>query len=665
MFKIYNFLTHFDFLTPGINLNLNKREKQGNLIGFSLTMIAIIFTLLSRYILIKECFKGINPSIKEYEVKTTLNDTSIVDIERIIVAFYEFDVFNEKLIPINLTSIIDPFVLSQNYENNVFNTNFLGRSVVCDKEKLNSGILLSKDFDNTTKNVISNYGICIKLANKTDTSISFKNNENVVLSFNLNNTKTMFIYVDIFFQGNYFNQNNYNDPFSKKWEKRSFTTTQGLNLIDLVFKKYTFNINNFSFIFESVRDDIIYYNLNEVDLVASFPQLEQRYDIFLRLFQSVSNSNIEIRYITMDDVISNLGGSFSVIFFLTSCIYSYVFQFIQNIELLNQTFNISLNNEVSNCKISGTKKLEDTFNNNPYKYKGLNFSSVDRFVISEIKEPKNIDNLNLENNTDENIEYNTVKLTQNKNIVSNMKTDVFPNLNNFKKRTIKRYNTYENKTSKYSNKMNNSLIKEIDIMEKIKEGVIEEKRIFKFSYLDGIKYFHMPCFYEKEIKKKYYDAILNVIENNLDINNLLGIGLKVNFLSNAVFSFLGKNGEIFKNLIHKQKTYTSVNCIYSDYNSSNLFENQNMSSLDEFETKKIISEYINKNKEDKTRLYDYNNNDRHYFNHKDCHVNHNNKASKQKIDKKGINFKKDCKKVLKNYKLFEETIMKMVINKME
>lgn len=118
-----------------------------------------------------------------------------------------------------------------------------------------------------------------------------------------------------------------------------FAQSYMLSLRELTFVKKTIDIQDTGFIYYKKRDQLEFYELNQVKLIYSFDESFNKTGHHFRFTIKTTGESIQISYVTFDDVLSAFGGTFTTVLFLVQITYTYICDFFMNIQLINAVFN--------------------------------------------------------------------------------------------------------------------------------------------------------------------------------------------------------------------------------------------------------------------------------------------------------------------------------------
>lgn len=339
--KYYNSLISLDMFATGINLNIGKTEKQYNLIGFLFSILTLILVILSQYTLLRDCFKKINPSVRQFDIQNTSDNTIEFDEDSLIIIFNSNN--NIEILPftVNETVTNNLFkVIIQKINNYTFLENIeIAKVVKCNETKLNNGIISKNKMNDYEIDKFKKYAYCIQLIDENKKIIIDNESLIGVVLENISSEKFESLIIEFFMKDYYLDQNDYYNPLKEIWIKERFIINWGFYIFQKAIKQHIYDFNNLSFIFQSEKKEISTLKPFQSSLRDIWTNSElNSYNIYFRLYSDTMTIKYEIRYITFDDIISGFGGTFSVIFFLLDIFYSFFFSFISKIDMVNSIF---------------------------------------------------------------------------------------------------------------------------------------------------------------------------------------------------------------------------------------------------------------------------------------------------------------------------------------
>lgn len=517
---LFNGIKNLDMHSNGLKINLNKNETQFHFIGLLFTIGVLAITILSKINLIKDYLNNSNPTLKQYNREINSDEYSNFTFSDIVFILYKVDFINSKIIPIKQEEIEVLTIINQSFNLGNINYEYVGGLFRCSEKDLNdSGIKKEKFSSDYYNSLFSEYSLCIKSASNTK-SFSFNNNKNLAITLHNINTDADLIFTEIYIKESELVYNNYENPVITKWNLKSFYTTKGNTMHNIILKKNTYSFNNLSFIFESLRDTTSYYNIDNISEGFFINTDKKNTTIHIRIFQSLINSMIDVRYVTIDEIVSSIGGSFSVIFFIFHCIYSYFFDFLSKVDIVNSIFSYENDQHIS----KKAKEIDLTFT------KSLKDSSkeIENNIVLNKQKINNSDSLVLKDSKDTEHFYS-------KNVFN---TDV-----NDKK------SSYYNKKLK----IKNDISEEFQINSKI-----EEKNKNDISYFEGFIFtFCTFCCClnskSKNTKALFYKECIEATLESLNIFQILNLFKEVNFIKKALFSLASDNYNLIYHTFNNEK----------------------------------------------------------------------------------------------------------------
>lgn len=640
----HNFVIKFDALSPDVKLNINRIERQNNLIGLIFTIITILFNIIHDF------FHKVNPTIKQNEVRNESDSIINADFTRLILLFLKQDLQTGLYLPISNEEIIVKEVSHYDETNEVFIP--IGTIDYCEKELITNEILNASEenkyITDTDKKFIKDYGLCLNITN-----FEMINTDSILNTFRFSkdiDVENVTFSLNVFYKSKIFNRNNYSNPFEYLWEKKkNFFKTYGFYYHELYLQSYKYDLNYASFIFESLRGDQEFFNYEKLLIVESYSNQLQT-EFYLGFRGNAFTSNIEVRYITLDDVISSLGGSFSVLFFFAEFLYSNIFDFITKVDTVNSLFRFSKFKPYSNDFYSNTDNLiiknQEYDNFSPFHK--TNFNSNTNLNLKEktenpgefvINNKKILSNSFAKSNNINNISYNTLQIAN-----SNLQAPVSNVIFNCDPEKLSKKNSKDSDSNSIGDQIdkmepnkvlskesfnseskiikenkieiikfkNNNLIdqnnkihiyNENHIMNNKSELTLENntkilmdrianisKNSFRISYLDGFILQYLGCFSnnEHDLKKRFLINSIDAIEHNLDVNTILKNNIRNSFLKTSLFTLFSSNIEIessLDKLFSFNKIYHNPEELLNDYNND---VTSNISMIEDFDIKNLL-----------------------------------------------------------------------------
>jgi hypothetical protein len=342
----------FDLFAEGIDFHLKGKNRNTNIFGVFITLLTIIITFLSSYNIIENFLSKTNPTIKISTVNTSKNDTLTFRPDEFFFSLSVLD-FNDGVLKPVLSTQYEAYFQKQYFEELSVNFIRLGPASSCSKNFLENDFIkssaLQSKYLNSSKYLETLLNTTNCFPNLTAIpNISYYKEEtlNFMISFNKENLIQSDIILDFYYKDYVLNGDNFENVSKNEWRLIRLSLKKGFNIYDIHYTKSVVDIFNPAFIFENRRQSIEnnefskYASLINTQLFNEFPTIPI---LQIRLNNNHFKKITEIRYITLDEVIASLGGSFSVFYFVFSIIYSTLIEKIIDSDIINAIFSIHSN----------------------------------------------------------------------------------------------------------------------------------------------------------------------------------------------------------------------------------------------------------------------------------------------------------------------------------
>lgn len=400
--KNWDYIYHLDMIAPKVEFSHNGKSSFTSLSGVVATLLIVLFTLLTARITIKDLIYQTNPKITEDVYNIEAGEEIIFNEELVnstFIQFYTFDPTKLRAVEINITEFPPPLLQYAQIES-TGRINFLSKLIPmepCSKE------FFEYNYLNTAQlNSYQRQNISFVLDFLTRSSFCFPKNSNFTLSYledfrllvNLFNNhrqkalKYPVLIMQISSKMLIVDRNNYKNPINTTWYQDMINlAVDSVTLYDYFITNKKISVFDPSFMFENLRYENS-YNLKETlkasTILGPANNVKGFFDNLpmtqVNLRQSYNKNEMEIRYVTFDDLLSVLGGTFSVMAMIFEIFHGFIMESIFKAEMINSVFSLHKNNYFKDNKFNDKKNINFVFDNNSNKGVdlGINNNSTNR-----------------------------------------------------------------------------------------------------------------------------------------------------------------------------------------------------------------------------------------------------------------------------------------------
>lgn len=591
-----NRLLYLDILAPPIEFTNNGKARSHSVLGLVFSISIFIISLLSAKSLILNILTNSNPKVTTDYI--TINENYTMNFNETLknsffFKFYYFNVSSIDSYIINTSELEPIYVYKRNSEDigqADVNENSRDTLESCSEEFLIQEYLSSEALTEEEKN---NRTVLENLKNTTmcfpyvsDSEISYYKSTSIDMIFSptidesTQNTKMMII--EIYYKQLLVDRSNFIKPYKIQWMTKYY-------FIDYKwFNSYYFNVQSSyldiyesSFILEEKRGSTLTFGT--LDNISGFIDLEIPVEYlqgkikfpFLQLsfFPTYQSKNLEIRYTTYDELLSTLGGTFSVIVFFFQLLHEYLHDCFFKAHLLNSIFLFHKNDYLND------KEGKESFHKNT-KINLLRTISNDKLFNSDNK--NDINNPNGNPNSTGNSKYcdsNLQVSIENQDFKQDFDNAMNQRTNHYRTSNIKKVKgliptAFKTLIDKIDNKKKNDNFKPELVKYEIMKTIFKNKSSNKNNDLSNISnikdnYFNnKPTSDEINSKKKNNNAMLLRKMTTSDSDKLNNLEKKNTYKSNN--KYLNTN-EVIKEI--DDSNIITINSLNHSYNNNSKCEN--------------------------------------------------------------------------------------------
>lgn len=348
-----------DMLAPKYELNFKGENGYKTPLGSVFTLVVFGITFFSIRNTFSDFINKTNPqmTLENYTVdELSTTSTSSIPIQ------ITFEIAGGDRSKVSTSGILAPNVTySKSSEPSKNDKENQGEGKDNMKKDQKSGVrMINCLFSNSTSDSSSFCLDSTQTLNFGDTEFKFDPSESTEY---VNYTFVMHIeYKDL-----KYNLSNYDNPFFEGSGKE-FVLVQSnyFSLRELLFVKKTVRIRDTGFIYYNERTPVDYYQLDQIKLIYSFDQIMGQDDNKgptghnFKFTIKTTGENIEIDYVTFDDVLSAFGGTFGSIFYIVQTVYAYICDFFMNVELVNVVFKFHSGSDIIHRADNFESKFRNT-----------------------------------------------------------------------------------------------------------------------------------------------------------------------------------------------------------------------------------------------------------------------------------------------------------------
>ena len=542
-----------DFMGTSIKFTYRGKDTNERFLGSLLTIGAFFITLASLNNILLDYFNETNPSTKSY---FTVNDDPIQLNRDNFEFMITFSYFNTSTLSITYIPFDDievkPLFVKYSSWNDLSISEYKKEFISC------KGIYKANTEDEEL--FWNYYNSCLPDVNINLTTVWDNSDQNAYtiefdpVYYNKLIEKYTYVLIAINFKKEMMSINNYTQPYSLFWTNEAFLLNKDTILFHSIeLQTMEFKVKNSGFIFNSERPvfskAMLNYINDNIKLSNVSDDLKRRMPpITIQLTTSKNKKLIEISYISLDEVLAAIGGTFNVIYFIFFLLYSF-------------NDSMSIKQSILNSLYSMHYYEEDRKNHTCFKSNAKNNQSKEKSVkvldlIPEEKQSNNVNNVKVISFTHS--RHNSQGRSDNKLVVNNFISNDKRNVNSYSNtnKNLELYKLDQRKqytikyidfcfikiNHKYNNKCPKSRLisKLIELNEKQLsiEGIIKLyydvstlKSIINHNTLQDERLFSIPSYNIYKEDKKEIESLITGITNNYNIwkENLIVPSSNTNF----------------------------------------------------------------------------------------------------------------------------------------
>lgn len=376
----YNTITAFDLVSPNHQLTFKNSESHKNFCGFLICLISIAVTFISIREVVFNFIWNVDPDIEEEidfsdEVLILNNDNFEFYIQ---FSYWSVETMNSEMLS-EEDNVAPPKIMS--FERNEKGYGFVYHDIMvpCGTDLIdfyNKG--LDKKVNFTEENIPrlvtnsfcmpKNYSFPIIISNDDERHLSISLDS---VSFSKLSKKYNFLLMTINYKETVIVPNNYKKPYKKSWDQNM------INIKEMTYSYWRLEIQKRDLIIENPTFLIKQEDepIPIIDTFSIFESISSKYleehigENFFMMNFNINNSpkvvTTRLKYTTFDMVISEFGGTFSVIVFFFEIIFNWLNESLFKAALINSVFKFHIYNDENekkeNKKYSNYKMSKKTF----------------------------------------------------------------------------------------------------------------------------------------------------------------------------------------------------------------------------------------------------------------------------------------------------------------
>lgn len=553
---------YLDILAPPIEFTNNGKSRSYSVVGVVFSLLIFIISILSAQTLILNIITNSNPKVTIDNV--TIEESYSINFNETLKNSFFFQIYSFSLETLDTniieTSELEPVSISRRTGDylkysgagDALNQEFYSLEPCSEEfikeEYLSSDVVTEQQKNNNTylEELLATT-LCFPYLNNSEIRYYNRTSFDVTFSFKDNNNSNIII-VDVLYKHFIVDRNNFNKPYKILWMDQYY-------FIDFKkFNSYFYNVHSIfldvydpSFILENKRNETIKFGtLKDISSYVSIdiPEILKKKNTLdslqLSFTPTYQSSYVEIKYTTYDELLSTLGGTFTVVAFFFQYFHEYFHDCFFKANLINSVFlfhqNDYLNEKEKRASFHENTKINFHRNNSNYK--------------NDIKK-QNENHINSSNSQfcDSNLQVNEQNMEQNFEKLMLHRAQIHQNLHknkndskmNFLKKIINKLRPNE-----ANNKVNPEFIK-LEIIKKILSFKSQLNKNFSSNIENGIENKNdkgLSKAINEEVNNYFYNNEDNTKKNELyirkrttsDSDTNQNIDLKNTYKSNAIFN---------------------------------------------------------------------------------------------------------------------------------
>lgn len=353
--SLSNSLLNLDFVAPSHKLTFRESEYFSSIFGVLFSIAAFLLTFLSITDSLSDFINGNNPIIiDKYNLET--NESRLTSKEFFV--FLQFTYFNlesRSLMLLDSDQIPTPPVYNRRFRNesSIYYDGDDSPMIRCDDylrkhyndnldeaNKIN-GSVLERAIQSTYCINPNDLNFTMKIDNLRQKSFGIS----LPIAFSQLTDKHLFILTHISFINTNLVPDRSNKPYQKIWKTIDTSIVKNTyTYYNFSLRKRTILVENSSFLFQNVQAQpfqdyqVVDYNNALNNPVDGNYFLSYPYHMDINFTKDDSDLETTIRYLMLNSVIADFGGTFGVILYLLNLVYRLFFDFSYKTTLINSFF---------------------------------------------------------------------------------------------------------------------------------------------------------------------------------------------------------------------------------------------------------------------------------------------------------------------------------------
>lgn len=398
-----------DLVAPNHNLTFRESDKFSSLFGVVFSIVAIVLTILSISSSLSDFFNGTNPNIiNKYNLETT-NSTLTSHNFMFYVQFTYYSMETQALILLDSNEIPEPPLYNRRFRNesSIYYDDLNIPMIRCDdylREHYNDDLDEANKISGSVLERAVQSTYCID-PNAMNFTMKTDNMRQIMFgvtipgeSYTVLTNKYLFVLIHVNYKETILVPDRYKKPYQNIWKTTDKSIVKNQYSYNIAYlRRRKIIVEQSSFLFQKsnsteIEDyQLLSYNnalQNPID-----PELYKKGLLHMDIVFIKDDSFCEttIKYIMLDSIIADFGGTFEVILFICEITFSMFFDFRYKTTLINTFFKY--HNIIDDEEVNRLSRLN---------------SNISKLDISK-RNSKKVDGIELKNMLQNNLEDNNSK----------------------------------------------------------------------------------------------------------------------------------------------------------------------------------------------------------------------------------------------------------------